>query len=159
MGVVRRFAVAGLDEAARKTGQRRGLAVGAIDETGQVKAGARTAGVKRQYLGCAGRVANGINTVHLSYVREGAGHALIGARQWIPAEHLEDPVKSLLTGLPLDLQFRTKGQLAIDISTDAAADGIRFDFACGDEAYGSCTQRREFFADNDQAYVLRVPSK
>src|ERR1700730_15860915 len=48
MGVVRRFAVAGLDEAARKTGRRRGLAVGAIDETGQVKAGARTAGVKRQ---------------------------------------------------------------------------------------------------------------
>jgi hypothetical protein len=40
--------------------------------------------VKRQYLGCAGRVANGINTVHLSYVREGAGHALIGARQWVP---------------------------------------------------------------------------
>ena len=36
--------------------------------------------MKRQYLGCAGRVANGINTVHLSYVREGAGHALIGAR-------------------------------------------------------------------------------
>jgi hypothetical protein len=38
MGVVRRFAVSGLDEAARKTGRRRGLAVGAIDETGQVKA-------------------------------------------------------------------------------------------------------------------------
>ena len=31
-------------------------------------------------------------------------------------------------GLPLDLGFRTKGQLAIDISTDAAADGIRPDF-------------------------------
>src|SRR5215472_5862745 len=71
MGVVRRFAVAGLDEAAGKTGRRRGLAVGAIDETGQVKGGSCTAGVKRQYLGCAGKVANGINTVHLAYVREG----------------------------------------------------------------------------------------
>jgi hypothetical protein len=39
MGVVRRFAVAGLDEAGRKAGRRRGLAVGAVDETGQVKAG------------------------------------------------------------------------------------------------------------------------
>jgi len=39
MGVVRRFAVAGLDEAARRSGQRRGLAVGAVDETGQVKQG------------------------------------------------------------------------------------------------------------------------
>ena len=41
MAVVRRFAVAGLDEAARKTGRRRGLAVGAVDETDQVKAGTR----------------------------------------------------------------------------------------------------------------------
>ena len=56
-----------------QTGRRRGLAIGAIDETGQEKAGTRTAGVKRQYLGCAGKVANGINTVHLSYVREGPG--------------------------------------------------------------------------------------
>ena len=39
MRVVRRFAVAGLDEATRAAGRRRGLAVGAIDETGQVKAG------------------------------------------------------------------------------------------------------------------------
>ena len=158
MGVVRRFAVAGLDEAAGKIGRRRGLAVGAIDETGQVKAGVGTAGVKRQYLGCAGKVANGINTVHLSYVREGAGHALIGAREWIPAEHLGDPVKSLAMGLPEDLVFRTKGQLAIDILAGAFADGVRLDFVCGDEVYGSCTQLREYLEDHDQAYVLRVPS-
>ena len=100
MGVVRRFAVAGLEEAARGR-RRRGLVIGAIDETGQEKAGEATCGVKRQYLGCAGRVANGINTVHLSYVRDKTRHALIGARQWIPREHLEDPVKSLLMGLPL----------------------------------------------------------
>ena len=156
MGVVRRFAVAGLEAAAQR--RRGGLVIGAIDETGQEKAGEATAGVKRQYLGCAGRVVNGINTVHLSYVREGAGHALIGARQWIPREQIEDPVKSLVMGLPLDLQFRTKGQLAIDISTDAAADGIRPDFYCGDEVYGSCTQLREHFEATGQAYVLRVPS-
>ena len=144
----------------RRRGARRrgGMVIGAIDETGQEKAGEATAGVKRQYLGCAGKVANGINTVHLSYVREGAGHALIGARQWIPREHIDDPVKSLLMGLPPDLEFRTKGQLAIDICAAAYADGIRFDFACGDEVYGSCTQLREFFEANGQAYVLRVPS-
>jgi hypothetical protein len=74
-----------------------------------------------------GEVANGITTVHLSYVRERTGHALIGARQWIPAEHISDPVKSLLTGLPPDLQFRTKGQLAVNICIEARADGARFD--------------------------------
>jgi SRSO17 transposase len=155
MSVVRRFAAAGLDAAARRRG---GMVIGAIDETGQEKAGQATAGVKRQYLGCAGRVANGINTVHLSYVRQRAGHALIGARQWIPAGHIADPVRSLLMGLPLDLAFRTKGQLAIDICSAAYADGIRFDFTCGDEVYGSCTQLREFFETSGQAYVLRVPS-
>jgi SRSO17 transposase len=158
MAVVRRFAVAGLEEAARRRRRRGGLVIGAIDETGQEKAGEATCGVKRQYMGCAGRVANGINTVHLSYVREKTGHALIGARQWIPREHLDDPVKSLLMGLPLDLAFRTKGQLAIDICGGAYADGIRFDFACGDEVYGNCTQLREFFEACSQAYVLRVPS-
>ena len=158
MGVVRRFAVAGLEEAARRGRRRRGLVIAAIDETGQEKAGEATCGVKRQYLGCAGQVANGINTVHLSYVREGTGHALIGARQWIPREHLEDPVKSLVMGLPLDLAFRTKGQLAIDISTDAAAGGIRPDFYCGDEVYGNCPELRGHFEASGQAYVLRVPS-
>jgi len=158
MGVIRRFAVAGLDEAARKTGRQRGLAVGALDETGQVKAGTRTAGVKRQYLGCVGKVANGINTVHLAYVREGSGHALVGAREWIPAGHIGDPVTSAGMGLPEDLAFRTKGQLAIDILAEAFADGVRLDFVCGDEVYGSCTELREYLEDRDQAYVLRVPS-
>jgi SRSO17 transposase len=157
MSVVRRFAASGLQAAARR-GRRGGMVIGAIDETGQEKAGQATAGVKRQYLGCAGRVANGINTVYLSYVREGAGHALIGARQWIPREQIEDPVRSLIMGLPLELAFRTKGQLAIDISTDAAADGIRPDFYCGDEVYGSCPQLRGHFEAEGQAYVLRVPS-
>ena len=157
MSVIRRFAAAGLEVAARR-GRRGRLVIGAIDETGQEKAGQATAGVKRQYLGCAGRVANGINTVHLACVREKTGHALIGARQWIPREHVEDPVKSLLMGLPLDLGFRTKGQLAIDICASAYADGLRFDFACGDEVYGNCTQLREFFEAEGQAYVLRVPS-
>ena len=141
MSVVRRFAATGLEEAARRGRRRPGMVIGAIDETGQEKAGGATAGVKRQYLGCAGR-----------------GHTLIGARQWIPREHIDDPVKSLLMGLPLDLGFRTKGQLAIDVCMAAYADGIGFDFACGDEVYGNCTQLREFFEDNNQAYVLRVPS-
>ena len=147
MRLVRRIAVAGLDEAARALGRRRGCAVGAMDETGQVKQGSVTAGVKRQYLGCAGKVANGINTVHLSYVRERTGHALIGARQWIPAEQMKDPVKSLIIGLPLGLRFRTKGQLAIDILTEALADGVGLDVVCGDEVYGSCTELREFCED------------
>jgi SRSO17 transposase len=157
MSQVRRHAAAGLDKAARRCRRNR-MTVGALDETGQEKHGSLTAGVKRQYMGCAGRVANGINTVHLSYVRDKTGHALIGARQWIPQEQVIDPVQSLVTGLPPDLRFRTKGQLAIDVLGDAYADGLSFDFACGDEVYGSCTELRRYLEDRGQAYVLRVAS-
>jgi hypothetical protein len=93
MGEVRRFAVAGLEEAARRPGRRRGLVAGALDETGQARQGTATAGAGRHYLGCAGKVANGITTVHLSYVREKTGHALAGAQQQIPREHPGDPAR------------------------------------------------------------------
>ena len=109
-------------------------------------------------MGCADGIANGINTVHLSYVREKTGHALIGVRQWVPREHIADPVHSLTSGLPLDLRFRTKGQLAIDICAEATADdGIGRISTAGDEVYGNCTELREYFESDDQAYVLRVP--
>ena len=134
------------------------MAAGVLDETGQEKQGSSTAGVKRQYLGCAGRVANGINTVHLSYVRQGTGHALIGARQWIPREQVTNPVASLVTGLPRDLRFRTKGQLAAGICAEAYADGVTFDVICGDEVYGASTELREYLESRGQAYVLRVAS-
>jgi SRSO17 transposase len=158
MSVVRRFAVAGLDEAARRNRRQGGLAAGVLDETGQEKAGTATAGVKRQYMGCAGRVANGVNTVHLSYVREGTGHALIGARQWIPREQVASPATSLVTGLPLDLRFCTKGQLAAAVLADARADGVTLDFVCGDEVYGASPDLREYLESRQQAYVLRVAS-
>jgi SRSO17 transposase len=95
MSLVRKYAAAGLDDAARRSRRRR-MTAGVLDETGHEKQGSSTAGVKRQYMGCAGRVANGVNTVHLSYVREKTGHALAGARQWIPAEDIKNPVKSLV---------------------------------------------------------------
>ena len=158
MGAVRRFAVAGLDEAARRNRRAGGMRAGVLDETGQEKHGTATAGVKRQYIGCAGRVANGINTVHLSYVRERTGHALIGARQWIPREQVTSPVASLVTGLPDGLRFRTKGQLATDVLADARADGVTFDFICGDEVYGASPDLREYLEACGQPYVLRVAS-
>jgi hypothetical protein len=101
-------------------------------------------------------VENGINTVHLSYVRQGVGHALIGARQWIPAEQVADADTAASMGVPPDLPFRTKGELAIDICREAYADGASFDVICGDEVYGGCARLREFFEQQRQASVLRV---
>ena len=109
-------------------------------------------------MGCAGGVDNGVNTVYLAYIRGGTGHALIGARQWIPAEQIIDPVKAITTGLPLDLAFATKGELAIGLLADAYADDVDLDFVAGDEVYGACTKLRLFLEQHQQAYVLRVRS-
>lgn len=157
MSAVRRFGAGGLEEAARKRRKRKGkLKILALDETGQEKKGEHTAGVKRQYMGCAGRVANGINTVHAAWIREGTGQVLAGFRQWIPEEQVKDPVKSLVTALPPDLRFKTKGELAIGIVDDAVADGLVPDFVCGDEVYGASAKLRAHLEQEKQGYVLRV---
>ena len=149
MGVIRRFVAEHLAPPAG------GLAVAALDETGQEKKGSATAGVKRQYMGCAGQVANGINTVHCSYATRG-GHALIGARLYLPAEQLDDPDRRTALGIPTDVEFRTKPQLAIDIITDAIADQTMPPWCAGDEVYGRCGQLRRHLQDHQIGYVLRV---
>ncbi|CNE22163.1 Transposase (fragment) [Mycobacterium tuberculosis] len=160
MAHVRCYSVAGLDRAADDAGRGRLLRIGALDETGQEKKGQATAGVKRQHMGCAGGVDNGINTVHLAYVRQQVGHALIGCRQWIPAEHLTDPRTAARMGLPAGLGFATKGQLAVQVleDEDAAHDEVIMDFVAGDEVYGHSPDLRTHCEDTGQGYILRVRS-
>lgn len=158
MAHVRRYVVAGLDQAAEVPGRGRLLRVGALDETGQEKKGQATAGVKRQHMGCAGGVDNGINTVHLAYVRQQVGHALIGCRQWIPAEHLADPATATRMGLPAGLEFATKGQHAVQLLADAACDEVIMDFVAGDEVYGHSPDLRAHCEATGQAYILRIRS-
>jgi SRSO17 transposase len=131
------------------------LIVAALDESGQEKGGDATAGVKRQYMGCAGRIANGVNTVYCSYATPG-GHALVGARIWVPAEQLDDPDRRAMLGIDADVTFRTKPQLAIDILTDMVADATMPPWAAGDEVYGRSSKLREFLQDNEIGYVMRV---
>jgi SRSO17 transposase len=107
------------------------LVVAALDESGQEKAGTATAGVKRQYMGCAGRIANGVNTVYCSYATPG-GHALVGARIWLPAEHLDDPDHRATLGIPADVVFRNRGR---DRPCGRPPAQIP---ACGTTALGSC---------------------
>jgi hypothetical protein len=44
------------------------------------------------------------------------------------------------------------------LCAEAYADGLAFDFVCGDEVYGSSTELRQFLESRGQAYVLRVAS-
>src|SRR5215469_10491525 len=106
MAAVRAFAVGRLGDLAD--------AVLVIDESGQEKAGEHTAGVQRQYLGCAGRVANGINVVYASYAAL-SGHAVIEARLYVPEDWAGDSERRAAAGIPDDLEFKTKPQLAAEM--------------------------------------------
>jgi SRSO17 transposase len=148
MAAVRAFAVTHLGRPAD--------VVLVIDESGQEKAGEQTAGVKRQYLGCAGRVANGINVVYASYAAP-AGHAIIGARLYVPRDWADDSGRRAAAGIPDDLEFKTKPQLAAEIVKELLAEGRCPPWVTGDEVYGRDTKLRTFLEASRTGYVLKVP--
>ena len=145
---VRTFAVARLGGPAD--------AVLVIDESGQEKAGERTAGVKRQYLGCAGRVANGINVVYASYAAL-AGHAIIDARLYVPRDWAGDRQRRRAAGIPEDLEFKTKPQLAAEMIKQLIAEGRCPPWVSGDEVYGRDAKLRSFLEERRTGYVLKFP--
>jgi SRSO17 transposase len=148
MRAVRDFAVARLGD--------RADAVLVIDESGQEKAGEHTAGVKRQYLGCAGRVANGINVVYATYAAP-AGHAVIAARLYVPADWAGDRDRRRAAGIPGELTFATKPALAAEIIEDLLAGGRCPPWVTGDEVYGRDAKLRSFLEDQGAGYVVKIP--
>jgi len=58
-------------------------AVLVVDETGDLKKGARTVGVQRQYTGTAGKVDNAQVAVYLAYATS-AGHGVVDRELYLP---------------------------------------------------------------------------
>ncbi|GAB4006778.1 hypothetical protein GCM10029992_58650 [Glycomyces albus] len=110
----------------------RGLAV---DETGDIKKGARTVGVQRQYSGTAGRIENCQLAVYLA-LATAAGHAAVDVRLYMPKSWTDDFGRCAAAGVPEQVSFATKPELAGDMIEAALDAGIGADFAVGDEAYG-----------------------
>ena len=131
-------------------------AVLVLDESGQEKAGEHTAGVKRQYLGCAGRVANGINVVFASYAAA-AGHAVIAARLYVPKDWAGDGGRRAAAGIPEDLRFQTKPQLAAGIVKQLLVEERCPPWVTGDEVYGRDARLRRFLEERRTGYVLKIP--
>jgi SRSO17 transposase len=131
-------------------------AVLVLDESGQEKAGEHTAGVKRQYLGCAGRVANGINVVYASYAAP-AGHAIIAARLYVPGDWADDSERRAAAGIPEDLEFATKPQLGAASVRELITEGRCPPWVTGDEVYGRDAKLRTFLEDQGTGYVLKIP--
>src|SRR5262249_38243269 len=130
--------------------------VGLIDETSAVKQGTKTPGVQRQYLGCVGKVDNGIVTVHLG-VAKGRFKSLIDAELYLPEPWALDRPRCREAGIPDDVAYRPKWQIALEEIDRAAASGVAFDWLTFDEEYG---KRPGFLAGLDKRrlrFVGEVP--
>src|SRR5918994_834625 len=85
-------------------------AVLVLDETGFVKKGTRSVGVKRQYSGTAGRIENCQVAVFLGYASQ-RGRALIDRALYLPEEWAADDERRWKAGGPRDITFATQPKL------------------------------------------------
>ena len=88
-----------------------GDAVLIVDETADEKSSGDAAGAARQYSGTVGGIALCQVAVTLTYAT-GRGHALIGRALYLPEACAADEEHRELAGVPEEVMFATKPQLA-----------------------------------------------
>ncbi|MFD0973768.1 IS701 family transposase [Plantactinospora endophytica] len=126
-----------------------------VDETGDLKKGIRTVGVQRQYTGTAGRIENSQVGVFLGYA--GAdGHTLIDRRVYLPASWTDDRDRCQAAGVPDEIGFATRSELAAEMITAALGAGVPAEWAAADEVYGNSAAFRAHLRGHQLGYVLAV---
>jgi SRSO17 transposase len=131
--------------------------IGVVDETGFLKKGTKSVGVKRQYSGTAGKVENCQVGVFLSYFNRGS-YAFLDRRLYLPEDWCTDWERRQEARVPDDVGFKTKPQLALEMLKHAWAQGVPMAWVTGDEVYGDAPYVRDGIAGAGKAYVLAVSS-
>ena len=128
-----------------------------VDETGFLKKGSHSAGVKRQYSGTAGRIENSQVGVFLCYGSD-KGAALVDRELYIPQEWAADRERRSEAGIPETVEFATKPELARRMIGRALDSGAPAAWVAADEVYGHDSKLRRFLEGRQMAYVLAVAS-
>jgi SRSO17 transposase len=127
-----------------------------VDETGFVKKGTYSVGVKRQYSGTAGRVENCQIGVFLGYA-SASGAAFLDRALYLPQEWAADLLRRQAAGVPETVRFATKPQLARQMLARAFAAGVPRAWVTADTIYGSDRRLRRWLEEQGQPFVLAVP--
>lgn len=133
----------------------RGETIGLIDETGWVKKGDRTPGVQRQYCGAVGKQENCLITVHLGYAAENF-HCLLDGDLYLPQSWHDDRARCREAGIPDDVVYRSKSDIALELYDRARRHGVRFDWLTFDEWYGTKPEFLRALARRGQKFVAEV---
>lgn len=130
-------------------------AVLVIDETGDLKKGSRTVGVQRQYTGTAGKVDNAQVAVYLAYATP-AGHGVVDRELYLPQGWVDDPARCQVAGVPDQVGFATKPELARRMLERALDAGVLAGWVTADEVYGGSPALRGWLEARQLPYVLAV---
>jgi SRSO17 transposase len=141
------------DFVARRLGHPDAILV--VDETGDLKKGRHTVGVQRQYSGTAGKIENCQLAVHLTYAST-LGHTLVDVALYLPKSWTGDPQRRAEAGIPVDVEFATKPQLARRLIETAITGGLPCRWVTGDEAYGGDPHLAAALRGHQLGYVLAV---
>lgn len=128
-----------------------------VDETGFIKKGSKSVGVKRQYSGTAGRVENCQIGVFVSYASS-KGRAFLDRELYLPKDWSEDQERRTLAGVPSDRSFQTKPELAKTMLKRALEAGVPASWVTADEVYGNDRRLRGWLEDQGVSHVLAVKS-
>jgi len=141
---------------AETLGEPDGVAL--IDESGVIKQGTDSVGVAHQYCGSVGKVANAQVGVYLGYVSR-KGYTLADARLFMPEEWFDDAHadRRRQCGVPQDLTFKTKPEIALELLKDAVRRGhLPFQWVAADALYGDAPHFRDGVAALGKWYFTEV---
>jgi SRSO17 transposase len=112
-------------------------------------------GVQRQYSGTAGRIENCQIGVFLAYASP-RGRTFLDRELYLPQEWTDDRARCDEAGVPRDVVFATKPQLAQRMLERALTAGVPAAWVTGDEVYGKNRRLRTWLESQHQPYVLAV---
>jgi SRSO17 transposase len=126
-----------------------------LDDTGFAKKGKHSVGVARQYSGTLGRVDSCQVAVSLHLAGEGSS-ACIAFDLYLPEEWASDAERRAKVGVPEEIEFRTKHEIALGQIDRALVSGVRKHVVLADAGYGDSTAFREELTARGLPYVVAV---
>jgi SRSO17 transposase len=129
-----------------------------VDETGFIKKGEKSVGVKRQYTGTVGKRENCQVGVFLAYA-SCRGQAFIDRELYLPEEWALDKERRERAGVPDEVGMRTKPELAKEMLQRALEAGVQATWVVADSVYGDSRRLGMFLEEREQPYVLALSGK
>ncbi len=126
-----------------------------IDEVSFPKQGKHSVGVARQYCGALGKTANCQVAVTLDLGTEESSTPLDWAL-YLPEQWINDPVRRKKAGVPEEITFKTKPQLALGLIDEVRGWGLEDRLVLADSAYGDGYEFRHGLRSRTLDYVVQV---